>query len=62
MLLCTWTPDCDEPGEHRMERRATTPALTVVETVCDLHTAAARREGYEHRETPTGGRNTGAPP
>jgi hypothetical protein len=62
MLLCTWSPDCDEPGEHRMERRASTPVLTVVETVCNHHTAAARRDGYEHRDSPTGGRKTEAAP
>jgi hypothetical protein len=50
MQFCTWSPDCAGPGEHRMERRASTPGLTDVETVCADHAATARRDGYEARE------------
>jgi hypothetical protein len=49
MQFCTWSPECPMPGEHRMERRASTPGLTDVETVCDDHTAPARRDGYSPR-------------
>lgn len=49
MQFCTWSPECPMPGEHRMERRASTPGPTDVEMVCDDHTAAARRDGYSPR-------------
>lgn len=60
MLFCTWSPDCDEPGQHRMERRANTTGLTVVEIVCDQHTQAARSDGYEPREAAADDDNTAA--
>lgn len=50
MQFCTWRPDCPMPGEHRMERRAGTPGLTDVETVCGDHAVEARRDGFRSRE------------